>query len=171
MLCSPLQQYAVTGPYSAMPLRALCIANSRSFPQNFYAMPLILNPNEPPVVALDNDVLENCIVYDYENRAENKIYDMEKTTGNDMYEIFLGGSKSLISIENPNAKTDRELVMFRDSFGSSIAPLLAEDYAKITLVDIRYLPVERIGNYIDFKDQDVLFLYSTSVLNHSETLK
>ena len=117
------------------------------------------------------DVLENCIVYDYENRAENKIYDMEKTTGNDMYEIFLGGSKSLISIENPNAKTDRELVMFRDSFGSSIAPLLAEDYAKITLVDIRYLPVERIGNYIDFKDQDVLFLYSTSVLNHSETLK
>ena len=85
--------------------------------------------------------------------------------------VFLGGSKSLISIENPNAKTDRELVMFRDSFGSSIAPLLAEDYAKITLVDIRYLPVERIGNYIDFKDQDVLFLYSTSVLNHSETLK
>lgn len=49
--------------------------------------------------------------------------------------------------------------------------LLAEDYAKITLVDIRYLPVERIGNYIDFKDQNVLFLYSTSVLNHSETLK
>ena len=116
-------------------------------------------------------MLENCIVYDYENRAENKIYDMEKTTGNDMYEIFQGGSKSLISIENPNAKTDRELVMFRDSFGSSIAPLLAEDYAKITLVDIRYLPVERIGNYINFKDQDVLFLYSTSVLNHSETLK
>lgn len=132
---------------------------------------LALHGQPDTLYYLDNDVLENCIVYDYENRAENKIYDMEKTTGNDMYEIFLGGSKSLISIENPNAKTDRELVMFRDSFGSSIAPLLAEDYAKITLVDIRYLPVERIGNYIDFKDQDVLFLYSTSVLNHSETLK
>ena len=132
---------------------------------------LALHGQPDTLYYLNNDVLENCIVYDYENRAENKIYDMEKTTGNDMYEIFLGGSKSLISIENPNAKTDRELVMFRDSFGSSIAPLLAEDYAKITLVDIRYLPVERIGNYIDFKDQDVLFLYSTSVLNHSETLK
>ena len=132
---------------------------------------LALHGQPDTLYYLDNDVLENCIVYDYENRAENKIYDMEKTTGNDMYEIFLGGSKSLISIENPNAKTDRELVMFRDSFGSSIAPLLAEDYAKITLVDIRYLPVERIGNYINFKDQDVLFLYSTSVLNHSETLK
>lgn len=132
---------------------------------------LALHGQPDTLYYLDNDVLENCIVYDYENRAENKIYDMEKTTGNDMYEIFLGGSKSLISIENPNAKTDRELVMFRDSFGSSIAPLLADGYAKITLVDIRYLPVERIGNYINFKDQDVLFLYSTSVLNHSETLK
>ncbi len=132
---------------------------------------LALHGKPDTLYYLDNDMLENCIVYDYENHAQNKIYDMEKTTGNDLYEIFLGGSKSLISIENPNAKTDRELIMFRDSFGSSIAPLLADGYAKITLVDIRYLPVERIGNYIDFKDQDVLFLYSTSVLNHSETLK
>ena len=132
---------------------------------------LALHGQPDTMYYLDNDVLENCIVYDYEYYAQNKIYDMEKTTGNDLYEIFLGGSKSLISIENPNAKTDRELVMFRDSFGSSIAPLLADGYEKITLVDIRYLPVERIGNYIDFKDQDVLFLYSTSVLNHSETLK
>ncbi len=120
---------------------------------------------------LDDDILDHCTVYDYEDHAENKIYDLTKTEGNDLYEIFLGGSKSLLSIENPNAKTDRELIMFRDSFGSSIAPLLADGYAKITLVDLRYLPMERIGNYIDFKDQDVLFLYSTSVLNHSETLK
>lgn len=120
---------------------------------------------------LDDDMLDHCTVYDYEDHAETKIYDLEKTMGNDLYEIFLGGSKSLISIENPNAKTDRELILFRDSFGSSIAPLLADGYAKITLVDIRYLPVERIGNYINFKDQDILFLYSTSVLNHSETLK
>ena len=85
--------------------------------------------------------------------------------------MFLSGSVSLLRIENPQNTSGRRLVIFRDSFGSSIAPLLSEGYAKITLVDIRYLPVERIGNYIDFKDQDVLFLYSTSVLNHSETLK
>ena len=97
---------------------------------------------------------------------------MEKTTGNDMYEIFLGGSKSLISIENPNAKTDRELVMFRDSFGSSIAPLLAEDYAKITLVDIRYLPSQLLGRYLTFDgSEDVLFLYSVMVLQNSLTMK
>ena len=60
--------------------------------------------------------------------------------------------------------------MEKKSFGSSIAPLLAGGYAKITLVDIRYLRADLLDRFIEFKNQDVLFLYSTSVLNHSETL-
>lgn len=85
---------------------------------------------------------------------------MEKGAGNDPYELFLSGSISLLSIENPNAETDRELIVFRDSFGSSLAPLLAEGYAKITLADIRYLPSSQMGKLLDFTDTDVLFLYS-----------
>lgn len=85
---------------------------------------------------------------------------MEKGAGNDPYELFLSGSISLLSIENPNAETDRELIVFRDSFGSSLAPLLAEGYAKITLADIRYLPSSQMGKLLDFTDADVLFLYS-----------
>ena len=85
--------------------------------------------------------------------------------------MFLSGSKSLLTIENPNATTDKELIIFRDSFGSSIAPLLAEGYAKITLVDIRYMSPNMLGNFMEFTDQDVLFLYSTGVLNNSITIK
>ena len=96
---------------------------------------------------------------------------MEKAAGKDPYEMFLSGSVSLLTIENQSAKTDKELVIFRDSFASSLAPLLIDGYAKITLVDIRYLPPERLGNWLSFEDQDVLFLYSASVLNNSETIK
>ena len=85
--------------------------------------------------------------------------------------MFLSGSLSLITIENPNATTDKELVIFRDSFGSSIAPLLVEGYAKVTLVDIRYIASDLVGRFVDFENQDVLFLYSTLVLNNSVTLK
>ncbi len=120
---------------------------------------------------LNNAELENCYVYDYTNMQEIGIYDMDKSVGADPYEMYLSGPLSLITIENPNADTDAELIIFRDSFGSSIAPLFAEDYAKITLVDIRYLYSGVLGNYIEFENQDVLFLYSTMVLNHSETLK
>ena len=78
---------------------------------------------------------------------------------------------SLLTVESPNARTDRELVVFRDSFASSLAPLLLEGYSRVTLVDIRYLSPTQLGRYLTFTDQDVLFLYSVNVLNNSETIK
>lgn len=120
---------------------------------------------------LDSELFDECYVYDYTAMKEIPVYDMDKAVGADPYEMFLSGPLSLITIENPNADTDKELILFRDSFGSSIAPLFAEEYAKITLVDIRYLFSGTLGNYIEFKNQDVLFLYSTMVLNNSETIK
>ena len=120
---------------------------------------------------LENETLKNCKVFDYQNNKELSVYDMEKANGKDPYEMFLGGSLSLVTIENEKAKTDKELIIFRDSFGSSLAPLLVEGYKKITLVDIRYMHPNLLENYIEFNSQDVLFLYSTSVLNNSETIK
>ena len=129
-------------------------------------------PMEPDELRyLTSEALADCTVYNYETGKTGTVYDMEKGEGNDPYELFLSGSISLLTIENPNAETDRELIVFRDSFGSSLAPLLAEGYAKITLADIRYLPADQLGKLLDFHGQDVLLLYSAAVLNNSETLK
>lgn len=118
---------------------------------------------------LTSTLLEQCIVTNYEDNSVGGIYNLEKAAGKDPYELFLSGSVSLLTIENPQAAQERELIVFRDSFGSSLAPLLAEGYSKITLVDIRYLRTDFLGSFIDFDGADVLFLYSTLVLNHSET--
>ena len=120
---------------------------------------------------LSHAALENCRVYDYETGTYISLYDSEQVKGRDPYAFFLAGPKSLLKIENPQATTGKELILFRDSFGSSIAPLLAEGYASITLVDIRYISPSMLGRFISFTNQDVLFLYSTSVLNNSETIK
>lgn len=118
-----------------------------------------------------SEEMENVRVYDMQNQREIPLYDLNKTKGKDPYEMFTGGSVSLVTIENPNANTQKKLILFRDSFGSSIAPLLISGYKEITLVDIRYLSVYQLKKYIEFTDQDVLFLYSSYVLNHSETIK
>lgn len=120
---------------------------------------------------LTNDILEQCTVYNYENNKTIGIYDLEKASGNDGYEIYLSGPVSLMKVENPNAATQKELVVFRDSFGSSLVPLLAEGYQSITLIDIRYIQSDFLSNFVDFRDKDVLFLYSMTILNSSETLK
>ena len=93
------------------------------------------------------------------------VYDMGKASGRDPYEMYLGGSLSLVTIDNAKADTDRRLIIFRDSFGSSLAPLLAEKYKQTVLIDIRYISPTVLFSYVDFENADVLFMYSEQVLN------
>lgn len=120
---------------------------------------------------LRSDLLDNCIVTNHETNRTTAIYDMDKLTAKDQYDVFLSGSVSLLTIENPSAATDKELIVFRDSFGSAMIPLLVQGYKTVTVVDIRYLPSASLSGFVDFHGQDVLFLYSTLVLNNSSTIK
>ncbi len=129
-------------------------------------------PMEPETIYyLQSDLLKSCTVFNYENNKTTQVYDLEKLDSRDLYDVFLSGAAALLTIENPQAATDRELIVFRDSFGSSMVPLLIQGYKTVTVVDIRYLMSSLLGNFIDFHGQDVLFLYSTLVLNSSSTLK
>ena len=129
-------------------------------------------PMDPETICvMESDLLNACTVLDWESGKYNAVYDLNKLGSKDLYDVFLSGPRSLLTIENPNAATDRELIVFRDSFGSSMVPLLVQDYAKVTLVDIRYIQIDMLPRFLEFKGQDVLFLYSTLVLNNSSTIK
>lgn len=130
-----------------------------------------LYPDSDTLYYLTNDILNACTVYDYETGKKISVYDLEKLTGADPYETFLSGSKALLRIDNPNAKNDKQLIVFRDSYGSSLTPLLAEGYSSIIVVDIRYVNSAYLGNFIKFDGQDVLFLYSSLILNNSFAFK
>ena len=131
-------------------------------------------PMEPDTLNyLTNEMLEDCKVFTYETGkpVEIPMYDMEKAAGKDPYEMFLSGTRPILTIENPHVDNDEELIVFRDSFGSSLVPLLAKAYEKITILDIRYVNSSMLGQFVEFGDQDVLFLYSTMLLNSSLALK
>lgn len=122
---------------------------------------------------LESDVLRNCIVtsYDTGKPINTTIYNMEKAKGHDAYEIFLSGTSALQVIENPKAAKEKELIVFRDSFGSSLIPLLVEGYSRITVIDTRYVQSRMLGRLVDFHGQDTLFIYSTIILNNSLALR
>lgn len=123
------------------------------------------------IVYLTNPELESMTVFNYETGMKGGIYNFDKLESKDPYEFYLSGSTSLLEVTNSSAEGDRHLIIFRDSFGSSIAPLLMRDYAKITLIDTRYIIPSMIGEYVDFEGADVLMIYSSLVLNESNTLK
>ena len=153
---------------SAMGTTSIQDYEKKTVEQDFYGVyagqsALPLKPDS--LCYLTNDTLEQCKVYDYQNNRPGFVYDFQRASGKDPYELFLTGPISLITMENPTAKNSRELILFRDSFGSSIAPLLLDGYSKITLVDIRYIHPDLLGKFVDFRGCDVLFLYSSLVLN------
>lgn len=118
-----------------------------------------------------NDTLDKASVLHLDSGKETSVYDFDKLSSKDPYEFFLSGAAPLLVVENPAAKTDRELILFRDSFGSSLAPLLLDHYHTITLIDTRYISASLIKDYVSFDNQDVLFLYSSLILNSSSTFK
>ena len=157
-----------TGSFTAQELTEIAV--ERPFYGVYYGQAAL--PMEPETMRyLENELLSGCTVYNYETGKTAQIYDLEKLQSRDLYDIYLSGAAALLQITNPAATTDRELVVFRDSFGSSLIPLLVKDYATVTVVDTRYIAADLLGQYLSFDDQDVLFLYSTLILNSSGALK
>jgi len=133
-------------------------------------------PLKPDTITyLSNHVIDNATVYyytDYTSQpTKTTIYNQKDLLGVDSYDIFLSGPKPIVEIINNVNKDKKELIIFRDSFASSISPLLLSEYSKITLVDLRYIATDLVGNFINFENQDVLFLYNTLIINNSEMIK
>lgn len=119
---------------------------------------------------LTNDMLEHVMV-----EGAKAVYDLEKCEGKDPYELFLSGNQPIVTLKNQNVTNGKRLIIFRDSFGSALAPLMLAGYEEVILIDLRYISSEQIGDFVDFgtdaaRQTDVLFLYSTSLLNNSLAL-
>ena len=129
-------------------------------------------PMEPDVLYyLTNEVLENCTVKIHDNGQTAQVLDQTKLDSKDLYDVFLSGGAAVLQITNPAGTEGKELIVFRDSFGSSMVPLLLCDYETVWVLDTRYVAPAMLGHFVEFADQDVLFLYSTLILNSSSALR
>ena len=129
-------------------------------------------PMEPDTMYyLTNGVLENCTVTIHDSGTTAAVLDTTKLGSRDLYDVFLSGGAAVLEISNPAGQEGRELIVFRDSFGSSMVPLLLNDYETVWVLDTRYVNPAMLGNFVDFRGQDVLFLYSTLILNSSSALR
>lgn len=148
-----------------------------TLPKDFwgvYTNQLMLKTNPDKLIYLTNDTINSFktkVTNNYGVFVDSAVYDENKRDSKDLYDFFLSGAVSLATIENPSANNDKHLIVFRDSFGSSISPLLAQGYAKTTVVDIRYVNVNFLSSLVDFENADVLFIYCPLVLNSPKVFK
>lgn len=119
---------------------------------------------------------ETLEIWDNKNRPENSIkmyiteageitvsdelFFRENLDTNDQYTAYLDGNHAMVTITNENAKTDKKLLILRDSYSHCLAPFLADNYSEIVLIDVRYYlnPVSEIVK--DKGIDEILILYS-----------
>ena len=140
-------------------------------------------PVEPETMyVMESEALNGCTVTGYQKGPTMpqalSFYDLAGVeTAADPYNVFLHGSQqTFVVIENPNAATDKELVLLRDSFGCSLTPLLVEDYAKITVIDLRSvgtmtMKMMEANGLLNLQNADVLFAYSAMVINNPDSFQ
>ena len=103
---------------------------------------------------------------------DGPLYDFDRFNGVDPYDFFLRGPQPLIIIEYPAVNAGRELYLFRDSFGSTLAPLLAQAYSKITIIDLRYINLQVLNQFFDFTpNSDILIILSSQIFNNPSIIQ
>lgn len=141
--------------------------NTLNYPFNgVYVGQSALMVTPDTITYLTNDTINSLQV-----EGAKAVYDMSKAQSKDPYEIFLSGNQPVVTVKNTNNPSGKRLIIFRDSFASSITPLLCEAYSEITLLDLRYISSGMLADYVDFENADVLFMYSTMLLNDSLSMK
>ena len=97
------------------------VAVDRPFYGVYYGQAAL--PMEPDAMYhLTNEVLEGCTVKCHDNGQTAKVFDKTRLESKDLYDVFLSGGAAVLEIRNPAGQPGKELIVFRDSFGSSPLP-------------------------------------------------
>ena len=93
---------------------------------------------------------------------ERPLYDRSYLTVKDKYSSFLGGNQPLGIIKNEalSAADAGKILLVRDSYADSIAPFLAQRFAEVHLVDLRYYRMSVAEYAAENGIDDIVVLYS-----------
>ena len=75
----------------------------------------------------------------------------------------------MVTVENPAAKSEKSLLVIKDSYAHSLVPFLSKEYRKITMIDLRYINMDfQSMAPLDEYDQ-LLFMYNVITFSQDDT--
>ncbi|MCL1806924.1 MAG: DHHW family protein [Oscillospiraceae bacterium] len=131
-----------------------------------------LNIAPDELVWLESDATRQTIVTSMEKPGQKlPVYDQTQLESPDPYNLFMCGSAAIVTAQNPLNGSGRRLILFRDSYAAALSPLLLDGYSEIVLIDLRYVSPDTLGQFVDFVGADVLFIYSSTLFNASDSIR
>ncbi|MBQ8579410.1 MAG: hypothetical protein IJ448_01795 [Oscillospiraceae bacterium] len=89
------------------------------------------------------------------------VFYTEKLQEADKYTVFLGGNQPLVRLKNENNAGKGKILVIRDSYANCMGPFLAESYAEVVMMDLRYFKTTTASKLIEQEGFDeILICYS-----------
>ena len=105
--------------------------------------------------------------------TSDSMFYLEHLKENDKYPVYLDGNHPYTTITNSSLskeKDSKKLLIIKDSFAHTLTPFLADHYAEITMIDMRYYK-QNVTELLKKGDFDnVLFVYSIDNLSTDSDL-
>ncbi|GEM03051.1 hypothetical protein HMI01_00390 [Halolactibacillus miurensis] len=117
------------------------------------------------------DALDLTITYS-DGRVTDHYTHPQYLDKTDQYRFFLDGNDSLIKIEvNHEEKTNRKLMVVKDSYADSFIPFLLPHYDEIHLIDPRYYKQSLKAYMKEYELSELLVLYNLHTFNEDQSLR
>ena len=101
------------------------------------------------------------VTFSDDDGVYDSLFFYDHLTEYDWYPLFLDGNHPVTVIENLSAEPDAPVLMLvKDSFGNTLAPLLVPGYSRIVLVDPRYYRKSVADLCTEYQADEILFCYS-----------
>lgn len=125
------------------------------------------NWNALPDVITWYDVPVRSVTID--GAAADGLYDHEMWDQRDKYAAFLRGNNGLTVIESDTPGARGRILIFKDSYGNCLAPLLTRSFSEIHVVDLRYY--NDVASLMGENQYDAIWvLYNFSTLTTDQNL-
>ncbi|GAA0068725.1 DHHW family protein [Clostridium sardiniense] len=114
----------------------------------------------------DDEVIAN---YVKEKKKEGTLYDSDSLKKKDKYTVFLEGNHPIVKI-NTTSKSDKKLLLIKDSYANSFVQFLTTHYSEIVMVDPRYYYDDIESLIKNEGTTDILYLYNANTFFQDNSL-
>lgn len=123
------------------------------------------------LIYLTSDYFDKIEINNLEKGNNRSVYDISALNSLDSYSVFLDGPSAYLEIYNPQSLNEDTLILFRDSYASSLLPLMIPSFKKIQVIDLRYYSFNLLGTLKFDINSKVLYLYGSEIINNSFSIK
>ena len=122
-------------------------------------------------VLLYEDERSYRVEYDMDGKPQKSMFSMKRLSEKDKYMVYLDGNHALTQIQQQGQKkTEKKLLVIKDSYAHTFVPFLAQDYDEVIKVDYRYNKMQFYMRIEKYGITDILVLYNATNFVHDDNL-